>query len=506
MILDQQTVLFMSFIFAMIAYFIVIALYFLYRKKFISVNLWVIGFTLVFVGFGLITLRSVLPFIVSVFIANALIPLGHIIISYGVFKFFFIPYRKRIDVIIYLAYLSLLLVFINNINIRIIAVSLISIYISIRVIFKYMKAKLVEKSKYDLYIYPPLVLLFFTSLVRFANTIINPMQNDNLLEQNTFNSFVNIMFSVLFVILALNIFLIINRKKYFETKEIEERFIKAFTGSSLAMLISEVDSSIIIDVNQAFIKLSGFSRIELIHKKVTDLGFWIDLNEREKMIQTIKENGSISNYQIPFYNKSKEKIETLISSSIIQSVVAPYLLTTITDITIIEKAKNELEYLANHDFLTQLHNRTHFYRYFDSKVKNNPNAFIIVLFDLNCFKNVNDRFGHDIGDQVLIRIANNIRSNASEDYLVARFGGDEFIFIKQGNEEDKERFITLIRNKLSKPFVVNGFKFQFDAAFGSSVYPYDSKKLNELIILADERLYIEKENSYTCERVGIKIK
>jgi diguanylate cyclase (GGDEF)-like protein/PAS domain S-box-containing protein len=314
------------------------------------------------------------------------------------------------------------------------------------------------------------------------------------------------MFSVLFVILALNIFLIINRKKYFETKEIEERFIKAFTGSSLAMLISEVDSSIIIDVNQAFIKLSGFSRIELIHKKVTDLGFWIDLNEREKMIQTIKENGSISNYQIPFYNKSKEKIETLISSSIIQSVVAPYLLTTITDITIIEKAKNELEYLANHDFLTQLHNRTHFYRYFDSKVKNNPNAFIIVLFDLNCFKNVNDRFGHDIGDQVLIRIANNIRSNASEDYLVARFGGDEFIFIKQGNEEDKERFITLIRNKLSKPFVVNGFKFQFDAAFGSSVYPYDSKKLNELIILADERLYIEKENSYTCERVGIKIK
>jgi hypothetical protein len=185
MILDQQTVLFMSFIFAMIAYFIVIALYFLYRKNFISVNLWVIGFTLVFVGFGLITLRSVLPFIVSVFIANALIPLGHIIISYGVFKFFFIPYRKRIDVIIYLAYLSLLLVFINNINIRIIAVSLISIYISIRVIFKYMKAKLVEKSKYDLYIYPPLVLLFFTSLVRFANTIINPMQNDNLLENRT---------------------------------------------------------------------------------------------------------------------------------------------------------------------------------------------------------------------------------------------------------------------------------------------------------------------------------
>jgi diguanylate cyclase (GGDEF)-like protein/PAS domain S-box-containing protein len=506
MILDQQTVLFMSLMFAMIAYFIVIALYFLYRKNYISVIHWVIGFSIVFAGFTLIALRSILPFSISVILANALIPIGHIIIFYGLFQFFAIPYRKRIDLVFYIAYLAMFLVFVNDINMRIIAVSLIAIYISIRIIIKYMSAKLKEKSKYDLYIYPPVVLLFFVSVLRIANALIYPMQEDNFLEANVFNSFANIMFAILFVVLALNIFLIINRKNYFETKEIEERFIKAFTSSSLAMLISEIESSYIIDVNQAFIKLSGFSRDELIGHPITDLGFWIDLNEREKFIQTIKEKDTISNYQIPFYNKQKKKIETLISSSIIKSVETPYLLTTITDITVIEQAKKELEYLANHDFLTQLYNRTHFYQYFDSFVKKSKNTYIIVLFDLNCFKNVNDRFGHDIGDQVLVQIANNIRPAQNEDYLAARFGGDEFILVKQGNEDEKEIFTTLIRNKLSQPFIVNGFKFQFDAAFGSSVFPYDSKNLHELIILADERLYIEKENAYTCERVGIKIK
>ena len=97
-----------------------------------------------------------------------------------------------------------------------------------------------------------------------------------------------------------------------------------------------------------------------------------------------------------------------------------------------KKAERKLKVLANNDGLTDLLNRRAFierYRQYESLAKRYKQEFTLVMFDLDFFKSINDRFGHDIGDEVLISVADVIRSTIREADVGGRFGGEEFIIL-----------------------------------------------------------------------------
>lgn len=159
-----------------------------------------------------------------------------------------------------------------------------------------------------------------------------------------------------------------------------------------------------------------------------------------------------------------------------------------------EKEKEaELVYKANHDSLTGYYNRDY--------IGSDPSVieslkkkdFEVIFLDLDNFKNINDRFGHHVGDKVLIGISMRLSKFFSKDDIMIRHGGDEFIILSF-SPINLHSLIELI----STPCTIGDLEFRLGASIGVSRYPQDSVNLDELFSMADIAMHEAKKvrNSY----------
>jgi len=164
-----------------------------------------------------------------------------------------------------------------------------------------------------------------------------------------------------------------------------------------------------------------------------------------------------------------------------------------TDITELKEKSNLLEYQANHDQLTGLFNRQKFNNIFNKEIKRERrygNNLSLIIFDIDDFKNFNDEFGHNEGDEVLKVIAQIVLKSVREHDTVVRWGGEEFlILLPQTNSEGAQKVAEKVR-KAIESYVLNIPK-QITASFGVSKLSEDDDE-KSLIKKADEALYEAK--------------
>mgnify|MGYP000361577796 FL=1 len=160
-----------------------------------------------------------------------------------------------------------------------------------------------------------------------------------------------------------------------------------------------------------------------------------------------------------------------------------------------------MEDLANTDGLTGLYNE----RYFDALLKENElnrTPFVLFYLDLDRFKPVNDRYGHDVGDQLLKEVASRLRGCVRESDAVFRIGGDEFALIVNGAVTEgfcKSR-VEKIKAAIREPYRLKAAEVQVSTSCGCAVYPCDSDDVRAIRILADHRMYEDKQRSgRSCE-------
>lgn len=165
------------------------------------------------------------------------------------------------------------------------------------------------------------------------------------------------------------------------------------------------------------------------------------------------------------------------------------------------EARQQMEDLANTDGLTGLYNE----RYFDALLKENElnrTPFVLFYLDLDRFKPVNDRYGHDVGDQLLKEVANRLRGCVRESDAVFRIGGDEFALIVNGAVTEgfcKSR-VEKIKAAIREPYRLQDAEVQVSTSCGCAVYPCDSDDVRAIRILADHRMYEDKQRSgRSCE-------
>jgi len=162
-------------------------------------------------------------------------------------------------------------------------------------------------------------------------------------------------------------------------------------------------------------------------------------------------------------------------------------------------AKNQLEYTVEHDPLTQVANRTLFEKSFKLALTRagGANKILALLYiDLDNFKEVNDSYGHIIGDQLLVIIVNRIKKVLRLSDLIARSGGDEFTIILEDIPSTKE-VITIaekICQTVAKPVKIYDQIILISACIGISIYPYDGTDSETLLKAADKSMYFVKEN------------
>ncbi|MCX7679974.1 MAG: PAS domain S-box protein [Spirochaetes bacterium] len=168
------------------------------------------------------------------------------------------------------------------------------------------------------------------------------------------------------------------------------------------------------------------------------------------------------------------------------------------DISERKKLEQSLQYLAHHDPLTGLPNRTLFNDRLQQAIAHASRNFslLAVLFlDLDNFKEVNDNLGHDVGDLLLKEVARRLEDSIREIDTVARFGGDEFVFILPDIKtiEFAEKVIKRIHGAFSKPFHIRDHSIIITPSMGASFYPIDSDDMETLLKKADSAQYRAKE-------------
>ena len=158
---------------------------------------------------------------------------------------------------------------------------------------------------------------------------------------------------------------------------------------------------------------------------------------------------------------------------------------------------NILKETTLRDPMTTLHNRRFLDELFDSNVTSRVKEgfhHAILMLDIDFFKQVNDTYGHDIGDEVIKRLAKNMKDSIRDSDVVARFGGEEFVILLTNTTKEKTMEISKTINKLfaSESFSADGKIFQKTLSIGVSYYPQDASTLWKTLKFADEALYVSK--------------
>lgn len=192
-------------------------------------------------------------------------------------------------------------------------------------------------------------------------------------------------------------------------------------------------------------------------------------------------------YQVdpaPIYNRQKK----IIGKTIV-----------FRDITEQKAMENKLRRLAYMDGLTNIYNRGHFLELAnvalaESKEKQTP--FSVILFDIDHFKQINDRYGHPGGDAALLQVVDNCRQLLGEDILFGRYGGEEFVLcLPDVSLYEAGEVAEQLRQRLfTSQFETNQGLASLTASFGVSEQVAWTKSLDTLLYEADQALYASKEN------------
>ena len=169
----------------------------------------------------------------------------------------------------------------------------------------------------------------------------------------------------------------------------------------------------------------------------------------------------------------------------------------------LQKAHRQLKELAYYDPLTRLANR----RLFIDRVNQafrmadrQRTGLAICYLDLDEFKQINDRHGHEAGDELLIQVSERLQSNLRPEDTVARWGGDEFALLISNQKDDQQCAMTLSRliTALEKPYRIGANSFRVTTSIGVTLYPVDQGDPETLLRHADQAMYMAKQKGRNC--------
>lgn len=257
--------------------------------------------------------------------------------------------------------------------------------------------------------------------------------------------------------------------------------------------------------NRAAYHLTGFKPDEVIGRDLHKLihhsredGSAYPVNECP-VVFTIREGEGTRREDEVFWRKDGSSFAVEYSSyPVIEKGEIKGAVVAFTDITERKKKQEKISYQAHHDILTGLPNRALLIDHLTTQIAetNRYGEKLALLFmDLDFFKRVNDVLGHEIGDRLLISVAEKLKSILRESETTARVGGDEFlILIPRFKDTGGVRVVAEKTLKfLSEPFFIDENEINISASIGIVIYPEDGSNAKELIANADTAMYLAKE-------------
>jgi len=281
----------------------------------------------------------------------------------------------------------------------------------------------------------------------------------------------------------------------------EAKFAAIFSLTPDPMALTGLADGVMLEISRSYTEYFGYQPDEVVGRSTlpADLGFWVDAEHRRQWIAILQRDGEVLGFEAPLRRKDRSIMTALISGKTVDIDGVPCVIVNFHDITERRRHAERLEQLAHHDPLTCLPNRLLLRDRLHHAIAQNQRAgtrMAVCYLDLDAFKEVNDRFGHPVGDQLLVEVANRLTAGARGGDTVARLGGDEFVILLSGMTSDEECRLALERlmKLVSAPYALgDSGPVNISASIGVSLFPSDRVDPDTLVRHADHAMYVAKQ-------------
>ena len=334
--IDIRTIFLNYTLVNVVSLLIMIILWFQLRKRFEGIHYFIIDFILQISSLLLIFLRGHIPDFFSMSVSNTLSILGTFmgLIGLAIFTGRKISYSLNFILIaIFFAIHTWFSVFNENLAIR--SYNFAFFFLLLTVQCAFISLYNVPAHLKNLTRWVGLVFLLFSvvNVVRIIVYFFKGIQTNDYLHAGSFEMAVLLIYQILFTFLTFSLVLMFNKRLLMMINAEEEKFKKAFHLSPYVILISRPNDGKILEVNNGFSLLTGYSGAEVLGKTTVELNFWVDINDRNEVIELINRDGRVLQREYHFRMKSGEIITGVFNSAIIEINGENYMMSVIYDIT-----------------------------------------------------------------------------------------------------------------------------------------------------------------------------
>ncbi|MES2152829.1 MAG: EAL domain-containing protein [Pseudomonadota bacterium] len=291
----------------------------------------------------------------------------------------------------------------------------------------------------------------------------------------------------------------ISERRAQETKlRLLERALHAASNGILITRCCGADN-VIEYVNPAFERITAYPAAEALGRDARFLAApELDKEDRARLREAIHERHALN---VVFRNQRRDGTlfwnDLTITPVLNEAGVATHYIGVLDDVTASRQRTADLEHEVNHDALTGLANRNLLWDRLGQALhvaQRNKTMVATLMLDLDHFKQINDSFGHDAGDEVLTAMARRLQAAVRESDTVARLSGDEFVLVlsNQPSLRYTMRMIDRLRSSIAKPVAFDNKQIPVGASIGVSVYPHDGNNVFDLVRAADVAMYHAK--------------
>ncbi|MDB5616075.1 EAL domain-containing protein [Tardiphaga sp.] len=280
-----------------------------------------------------------------------------------------------------------------------------------------------------------------------------------------------------------------------DIKRREESFRLLFDSNPMPMWVFDAETMTFLGVNDAAVVHYGYDRATFLRMQLTQI--W-PRDEWDIHSNALKQLGDSyqSDRNWRHVKADGNEIEVLTYGRRVTFEGRDGFLVAIVDITERRRAEARVAHMAHHDALTELPNRVFYQERLSQALDLNDSSrhIAVLCIDLDLFKNVNDSFGHPMGDRLLKMVAGRMRAEVRGNNLVARLGGDEFAVVLAADVSPNETndFAARLIDILSVPYDMDGIEVVIGASIGIAMSPGDGDSSEELMRNADMALYRAK--------------
>ncbi|MFT5661583.1 MAG: diguanylate cyclase (GGDEF)-like protein/PAS domain S-box-containing protein [Sulfurimonas sp.] len=283
-----------------------------------------------------------------------------------------------------------------------------------------------------------------------------------------------------------------------QLKSSNEKLSGLYELSPLGIALTDVDGKYI-EFNEAFKNICGYTQEELKTLNYWELTPKKYMEDEKRQLVQLKETGFYGPYEKEYIHKDGRAVAINLNGMIVTNPDGTkYIWSIVEDISERVEYQKNLEHNAHYDLLTDLPNRVLFADRLSQSMlhsERNGHKAIILYLDLDGFKEINDTYGHDIGDKLLIKVSKSMKCILRSGDSIARIGGDEFvILLNDFKEVDASiELINRILEEILKPILVEDISLGVSASIGVSFYPQlESISADQLLRQSDQAMYQAK--------------